>query len=209
MKACPIDANTGALAITLDDADDPETSLVLSGTSSNTTLVPNANILFGGSGANRTVTITPASGQLGMTNIILTVSDGALIANRSFMLTVTGTAQKTWRFSQFGNADNAGPADPDGDGSLNLDEYAAGTDPNNTSDVFRILATTKTGEGFTATAAGKASRSYVLERRGDLDSGPWTPVTSAGPLAADGPVNLTDPAPPVGSAFYRMRVSAP
>ena len=33
----------------------------MSGSSSNTTLVPNGNIVFGGSGANRTVTVTPAA----------------------------------------------------------------------------------------------------------------------------------------------------
>ena len=48
-------------------------------TSSNPTLVPNANIVFGGSGANRTVTLTPAPDQTGNSTITLNVSDGRFI----------------------------------------------------------------------------------------------------------------------------------
>ena len=43
----------------------------------NPTLVPNANVLVGGSGANRTVTVTPVTGQSGTSTITLTVNDGA------------------------------------------------------------------------------------------------------------------------------------
>jgi formylglycine-generating enzyme required for sulfatase activity len=51
-------------------------------------LVPNANIVFGGSGANRTVTVTPASSQTGTATITVTVSDGSLSASDTFLLTV-------------------------------------------------------------------------------------------------------------------------
>ena len=80
--------NTGALAFTIGDAQTAASSLALSGSSSNTTLVPNANIVFGGSDANRTVTVTPASSQTGTATITVTVSDGSLIASDTFLLTV-------------------------------------------------------------------------------------------------------------------------
>jgi hypothetical protein len=64
--------------------------LTLSGSSSNTTLVPNANIVFGGSGANRTVTVTPAANQFGTATITVTVTDGnSGTASDTFVLTVT------------------------------------------------------------------------------------------------------------------------
>jgi hypothetical protein len=82
------DTATGALAFTIGDAETPAGSLTLSASSSNTTLVPNGNIVFGGSGANRTVTATPALNQFGTATITVTVSDGQLSTPTSFLLTV-------------------------------------------------------------------------------------------------------------------------
>jgi formylglycine-generating enzyme required for sulfatase activity len=84
--------NTGTLAFTVGDAQTAAGSLTVSGSSSNTTLVPNANIVFGGSGANRTVTVTPASSQTGTATITVTVSDGSLSASDTFLLTVNSAA---------------------------------------------------------------------------------------------------------------------
>ena len=80
--------NTGALAFTVEDAQTSAELLTVTGTSSNTLLVPATNIVFGSSGANRTVTVTPVSGQTGTANITVTVSDGALTSTKSFVLTV-------------------------------------------------------------------------------------------------------------------------
>ena len=79
------------MPFTIGDAETAAASLTVSGTSSNQTLVPNANIVFGGSGANRTVTITPANGQSGTTTITVTVSDGTLTTNDTFVLTVSNS----------------------------------------------------------------------------------------------------------------------
>ena len=81
------DTNTGAIGFTVGDVETPG-SLTVSGTSSNTTLVPNANIVFGGSGANRTVTITPAANANGTTTITVSVNDGTDTTSDTFLLTV-------------------------------------------------------------------------------------------------------------------------
>jgi hypothetical protein len=73
---------------TVGDAETPAASLTLTGSSTDTTLVPNANITFGGSGANRTVTITPAAGQTGTATITVTVDDGDGTASDTFLFTV-------------------------------------------------------------------------------------------------------------------------
>ncbi|MCI0536805.1 MAG: choice-of-anchor D domain-containing protein, partial [Verrucomicrobiales bacterium] len=59
------DAATSALAVTVGDAETPAGSLTLSASSSNTALVPDANIVLGGTGASRTVSITPVANQNG------------------------------------------------------------------------------------------------------------------------------------------------
>lgn len=79
---------TGAIPFTVGDSDTPLSSLALTATSSNTSIVPNTNIVFSGSGANRTVAVTPVSGKTGLVNITLTVSDGSLAASSSFPLAV-------------------------------------------------------------------------------------------------------------------------
>ncbi len=82
---------TSALAVTVGDVETAVASLTMVGSSSNTTLVPNANITFGGSSANRTVTVTPAQSQTGSATITVGVSDGQDTTNTTFTLTVTGT----------------------------------------------------------------------------------------------------------------------
>jgi len=82
------DASTGAVGFTVGDSATAAGSLIVSGSSSNPSLVPNASIVFGGSGANRTVTATPAANQFGIATITVTVSDGSLTASDTFLLTV-------------------------------------------------------------------------------------------------------------------------
>ena len=83
------DTATGPIPFTVGDVETAAGSLTVSGTSTNTTLVPNGNIVFGGSGANRTVSITPAANQTGTATITVTVSDGTLTTVDPFLLTVT------------------------------------------------------------------------------------------------------------------------
>ena len=68
-------------------------NLTVSGALSNTTLVPTANIVYGGSGADRTVTVTPAAGQTGSATITTTVTDPfGNLAQEAFTVTVTASA---------------------------------------------------------------------------------------------------------------------
>jgi Bacterial Ig-like domain (group 3)/Bacterial Ig domain len=92
-QSTPAGTAAGPLAMTVGDIDTAATSLTMTGGSSNTTLVPLANIVFGGSGTARTATITPAAGQSGTATITLTVSDGTLTASDTFVLTVTAVAK--------------------------------------------------------------------------------------------------------------------
>ena len=50
-------------------------SVTIGGSSGNQTLIPDGNISFGGSGANRSVTLTPVAGKLGAAPITITVND--------------------------------------------------------------------------------------------------------------------------------------
>ena len=83
------DVPTPAIPLTIGDAETPAAQLRLGATSSNLTLVPNANIVLGGSGANRQVTVTPAANRNGTSTITITVTDAfGGVASDSFVLTV-------------------------------------------------------------------------------------------------------------------------
>ena len=80
---------TSPIAFTIGDAETQPSGLTLSATSSNTTLVPVANIVFGGgTDADRNVVITPVAGESGTATITIAVSDGTLNASTNFVLTV-------------------------------------------------------------------------------------------------------------------------
>jgi len=88
-QSTTVDTATGAISFQIGDAETGVGDLTVTGTSSNTTLVPSSNIAFSGTPENRTVTVTPASGQSGEATIKVRVTDaGGLFAERSFVFTV-------------------------------------------------------------------------------------------------------------------------
>jgi hypothetical protein len=85
--------STGPIPFTVSDSETAASALVVAGNSSNPTLVPPANLVFAGSGTNRTVTVIPASHQFGTATIILTATDSAGgTGSRAFSVTVNAVA---------------------------------------------------------------------------------------------------------------------
>ena len=91
-QSTPTNTPTAAIAFTIGDTDTPVASLTLGKSSSNPTLVPTNNIVFGGSGTNRTVTLNPANNQTGSATITVSVSDGTNTTSDTFVLTVNAAA---------------------------------------------------------------------------------------------------------------------
>jgi hypothetical protein len=85
----------GPIPFVTSDPDTPVSSLTLEKDSSNKTLVPVSHITFGGSGVNRTVTLTPTAGLAGLAVITITVSDGASSTYDTFVLAVNSPPQFT------------------------------------------------------------------------------------------------------------------
>lgn len=83
------DNSTGPIPFTVDDLENGPNNLTVTATSSNGSLLPNGNILIGGSGQNRSITLTPLGNQSGQSTISLTVTDSeGGNATRQFLLTV-------------------------------------------------------------------------------------------------------------------------
>ena len=75
--SCSTLTNGGSFALTVGDPELGASALTLSlDGNTNTTLIPNANVTFGGSGADRTVAITAAAKKSGTAMITIGVTDG-------------------------------------------------------------------------------------------------------------------------------------
>ena len=116
---------TGALTWTLTGI---VGTITLAGASLNTTVVPSANIVFGGSGGSRTVTITPATGQAGFVTVVLTATDDndGIPVTTTFLLTVSPASASAWTPPSGWEAQTVGPdSHHDRTGDKFTLEYAA------------------------------------------------------------------------------------
>ena len=220
-RSVAVNSNTGAIAITIGDIETAATSLTLTRASSNPTLVPLSGIVFGGSGANRNVTVTPAANQLGTATITTTVSDGTITASDTFALSVTGTAQETWRFTHFATTANSGNsadiADPNQDGESNHLEFATGQDPNASGTTPTPLVRNGNMLEFTYTrsiAARTGGVNFVVEWSDTLAVNSWSSVGVTEQILADnGTVQTVKATMPAGSTiparFARLKVALP
>src|SRR5436190_24403206 len=77
------DTPSSTIGFTVGDAETPAANLKIGGASWRETVVPNASIVFGGSSANRKVTLTPAANQVGTATITHTVRDRHVGNSRS------------------------------------------------------------------------------------------------------------------------------
>ena len=75
------------VALTVGDAESPGT-LAVGATSDNTTLLPATSFSFTGTGASRTLKLTPGTNQTGSANVTVLVTDGLLQTTRTFLFTV-------------------------------------------------------------------------------------------------------------------------
>jgi nitrogen fixation protein FixH len=87
-RAIALGSNMPPTAFIIGDTETSASSLTVTATSSNPTLVPNSNIVLAGSGANRTIAINPVANRTGTSTITVTVSDGTTTTADTFQLAV-------------------------------------------------------------------------------------------------------------------------
>ncbi len=82
--------STGPIPFTVGDAETDASALTVTAHSSNQTLLPDANIVLAGTGANRTITLNPVGGQTGTATVTVAVTDGnGTTTSTTFTLTAT------------------------------------------------------------------------------------------------------------------------
>lgn len=160
--------SSGPFAFTIGDAQTAAPALTVQAVSLNTDLLPTANITIGGSGANRTVTLTPAANQFGSAAVLLLVSDGFHTTPETFILNVTEVddnpnwTRTTSGTQQWGTASNWVPASVPVSGSetqirvLDGISLSSGTVTvnNGLAGTFSLSALTLGGTGVSGAASG-------------------------------------------------------
>lgn len=75
LNTCPNTSIIGPLNFTVGDVESNASDLIVSATSSNLSLIPNANIALGGTDENRFISLTPIGGEIGTSTITINVTD--------------------------------------------------------------------------------------------------------------------------------------
>jgi Bacterial Ig domain len=103
------DTSVSGLAVAIGDAESDAGALRVTATSSDTSLLPESNVVLGGSGANRTLTLTPAESAAGSATVAVTVTDPqGQSTTRNFRLTVNAVLVSFtgWTTDTFAVAEN-------------------------------------------------------------------------------------------------------
>lgn len=162
---------TAPISFTVSDLETPPDELILNGYSTNTTLVPNSNIVFAGGGSNRTVTVTPANGLSGTTIIEVAVTDsGGLTTTSRFELVVQMFNEVAVGLPS-GDAVASALGDYDNDGDLDIavtgPQYGSTTVYRNNNGCFANQNFNLPAAGYYLTAADLAWIDF--DNDGDLD----------------------------------------
>jgi hypothetical protein len=117
-----------------------------------------------------------------------------------------------WRSAHFGgggtttNSQSCAACDPDHDGLNNLQEFLAGTDPNNAASTLRLAGLSNNGADISVGFQSTTGTVYRVEMREDLIVGGWS-VLADQIIGTGGLLQVTNPGVAVlPKRFYRLDV---
>jgi hypothetical protein len=97
--------------------------------------------------------------------------------------------------------------DADGDGFTNLQEFLAGTDPQNAGSAMRIVKVDLLGENICIYISSVPGKFYRVERSPQYPATEWTIVSDRVP-GTGGILQVLDPSgPTLPNCFYRVSLS--
>ncbi len=111
-----------------------------------------------------------------------------------------------WEMAYFGNLNQTGSGDFDGDGMSNLAEFLAGTDPTSSASALRITSIVRTNNDLRITWTTAAGKTNALERSASVGTN-YAAIFTATNTAA-GTTNFLDAgaATNAPARFYRVRL---
>jgi hypothetical protein len=149
------------------------------------------------------------------------VSSGLLVASTkgdvlAQNLTVTGnldggTVENMPMFlGSYSLGSGTGNLDSDGDGKTNAEEYAAGTDPTDSAEVFCIIDITRaSGNNLIRFGPIRPNRLYTIWCTETLGASDWSNIGEVTPGNTGDYFLFGHPTPAATKLFYKLQVDAP
>jgi uncharacterized repeat protein (TIGR01451 family) len=173
---------TRRIAVSVSDTETPAENVLLVGSSSNTRLVPDENLVFGGTGSHRTLAITPAQNQSGTAVITVAAvdSDGGE-TTKSFNVEVAAASPEGLSIERIARVPNAP----------------------------RIEQIERAGDLFKFSFNAEAGLAYAVEYTESATTDQWQTLTNIAPLSAATGVEITDSVTSHEQRFYRLKAFIP
>jgi hypothetical protein len=117
-----------------------------------------------------------------------------------------GMADDWERANQLNPGDPTDAAlDPDHDGLTNLEEFLAGTKPQDPQSTLRFSEAVPSGDGLTLRFNAIAGHTYTVQYRGRLDDAGWRKLGDVSAMRCDCVAEVTDSQPETdGERYYRI-----
>ena len=181
-RATTVNTPTPQIPFIVSDAETPAANLLLLGSSSNTKLVPDENLVFGGAGGNRTLILVPAPNQIGAAVITVTAVDpDGGETSASFALTVLPASIEALRIERIDRVSQ--PA--------NIDRV------ERSEDLFKLYFNVEPGWSCT------------VDYCDSLLAGAWQTLTNINAMPAPALVEVSDPIVGRPQRFYRLSTQPP
>ena len=154
------------------------------------------------------IQIDGAQASAGLTRFPVTTSNGIVVMSNRALAPWTDEIPDSWRVQYFGSVMNvlsAPDADADGDGMTNLEEYRAGTNPNDIASRFAVNGSNE-ASNVTLKWPTVAGKTYRLESAASLTGSPWT-VVEDGIAGTGSIVQRTQSFDGGQTRFYRVLIA--
>jgi hypothetical protein len=137
------------------------------------------------------------------------LADAGAITTTASVLSYSGTTDgidnSWWALYGISEENRVATLDPDGDGFTNLQEYALGTNPMDSSSTFNVKTIERVGNSLTITWSSVSGKKYQVQATTQLNPTAWQDVWEV--LTANSSLSAKTVTVPADASVYFVRVN--